>query len=176
MKITLENVGGLIKAAEDFLAAHPQGELLRDSVLGMGAGDETVCLLTPDELLDNQTACGGGKPCFDEKVVEFLKSQGVQQVLVGVIDWEGWTVTDLQTKDCGEPNLVIAGGAVPIPFKGAMVSDYQKWFTKKELDDIQEYDEEDITPSFVLSQMIGYRNGSWREDSCIEGWSSYESE
>ena len=144
MKITKKNIGMFAAAAEEFLSRMPgfsTGDKLGEDILMMGAGDEIVCLLTPDELVGNRTACGTtGNVCFDEAVAEFLKSKGVEHVLVGVA----------QDEFVESEDMVINGGAVPIPFG-----------------------EDSVT----LSDMISERGGSWRDDSCFDdGWSTYESE
>jgi len=142
MKITKENIDKFVAAAEAyFKSLGDDGGHIEDDVLTMGAGDEVVCLLTPDELVGNRTSCGSsGNVCFDNEVAAFLKSKGVERVIVGVY----------QDEFSEGENMVINGGAVPIPFG----------------DD-----------SEALSDMIRDRGGSWRDDDCrVDGWSTYESE
>lgn len=109
MRVTKQNVGTFAAAAEEFFSKMPStrdADSFREDVLMMGAGDEIVCLLTPDELVGNVTACGrGNEVSFDEAVAAFLKSKGVQQVLVGMAhDPDGFD------------DMYVCGGAVPIPF------------------------------------------------------------
>jgi hypothetical protein len=165
MILTEQDIPRLNYAAEEFIENHPEGEKLRDAVDIMGSGEETLCLMTLDELEGNGTVCGSGEPgCFDKDVIAFLRSQGVESVLVGVT-----------TEDTDVP--LIAGGAVPIPFYGTTVDDWRDWFPEgNQYLSERAADCAAISPSAVLSEMISERGGSWRDDDCIEGWSSYESE
>jgi hypothetical protein len=172
MKITRQDIGRLEKAAKDFIRKHPSGKILEYDVLGMGSGDETVVLLTLEELEGNSTICGSNNTVdFTSNVIAFLKSQGVENVLVGVIGPEA-------VQDTDDEIGLIAGGAVPIPFEGSVVDDWRDWFPNG-----NQYISEMVadgrvpSPAEVLSEMISENGGSWRADNCnVEGWSTYESE
>jgi hypothetical protein len=167
VKLTANDIPRVAKAAEDFVANHHKGQEIGESVLRMGSGDETLCLLTPDELDGNSTICGtGANACFSGQVIAFLKDYGVEHVLVGVIT-EG---------EDEEDDLAIAGGAVPISYEG-VYTNWKKWFPNGD-SYLQECENEgdDISDSMVLSMLVANNDGSWRDDCCVTGWSAYESE
>ena len=159
MRITKDNIKQFEDALEKWVQDNPRLSFLVTDALEMGAGDETMVMLTPDELMGNQLICGGParEHCFDEKVIEFLKDRGVKFVIVGLI-----------LDDFEETGLyLVVGGAVPIPFDDISF-DASKWI--KDVDGV-------MSSSDILSRMLDDRNGSWRNDGCNEpGWSTFESE
>ena len=172
MKLTLNDIPTFAAKVPAFIANYPHGQEIVNDVLGMGSGDETVCILTPEELRGNSTVCGGGaeSECFRGRVIDFLKHWRVEFVVVGVVGPEAVQDDDYEIG-------LIAGGAVPVPFAGAFVEDWRDWFP-----DGNQYLSEIVadgdvpSPAQVLSELISENNGSWRADDCVDGWSTYESE
>ena len=58
MRITKDNIQPLVDALEKWTQENPRLSFLVGDALMMGSGDETAVLMTPDELLGNQSICG----------------------------------------------------------------------------------------------------------------------
>lgn len=173
MKLTWEQVDDFADRVKGFVDSLPNGQAIVDDALMMGSGDETAIVLTPQELEGNSTVCGDpDKVCFTERVTRFLVSQGVKQLVVGIIPRE-----DAEADGYGP---LVCGAAVPIPYEcgvGQLVDDWRDWFPdgNQYLSEIAA-DGDTPTPSQVLSQLVWEFGGSWRDDNCAPGWSTYESE
>lgn len=167
MKLTWRDVDRFSERVYDFIANTEHGQKIVDGALGMGAGDETVIVLTPHELEGNGTACGCvNNTCFEPEITQFLDSQGVKQLVVGILPEEGT-----------EEGPLVVCGAVPIPYEGVVVKNWRDWFPvgSERFAEMEEYGELP-TPAQVLSELVGEKGGSWRDDCCVPGWSTYESE
>ena len=172
MKLTQDMINESAARVEGFCNNLPTtGKQIVDSVLGMGSGDETVCILALDELEGNSTICGdNSKVHFTPNVIQFLKDWSVNGVVVGVIGPEA-------VQDTDDEIGLIAGGAVRVPNTDVNVLDWKQWFPNgNQYLEEKEADGDEIYPSQILSELISENHGSWRDDSCVYGWSSYESE
>jgi len=168
MKLKWTDIPELMKRVDEFVKSTPSGQQIVNDMLHMGAGYETPIVLTPDELEGNSTVCGcPDEVCFVPRVTAFLKSRDVKQFVVGVVP---------EDESDGLGPLIV-GGAVPIPFSGVAVDDWRDWFP-----DGNQYISEIVadgdvpSPAQVLSELIAENGGSWRDDGCVDGWSTYESE
>jgi hypothetical protein len=171
MKLCSRDIEEFADRLDDFYKSNDDAVVITYTVSEMGSGCDDIIILKLDELEGNSTACGHHDNAhFTPRVIQFLRDQGVEEVIVGVIEPEG--------PHSDEGNIMICAGAVPIPFDGKTVYDWRKYvFTPDKIEEFERYlDGEDPSPSAVLSYLVSLEGGSWRDDECVEGWSSYESE